>query len=71
MINFYYTNHSFSDVEKEYEETERRLLELSSELQRLNCEMQVHLQVRTLIHRSYVECIHRFLATSGTKVLLL
>lgn len=33
------------DVEKEYEETERRLMELSSELVSLNCEMMIHLQV--------------------------
>ncbi len=34
------------DIEKEFEENERRLMELSSELVTLNCEMQVHLQVR-------------------------
>ena len=33
------------DIEKEFEENERRLMELSSELFTLNCEMQVHLQV--------------------------
>lgn len=33
------------DVEKEYEETERRLMELSSQLVALNCEMMIHLQV--------------------------
>ena len=32
-------------MEKEYEETERRLMELSSELVSLNCEMMIHLQV--------------------------
>ena len=36
---------TFSDVEKEYEETERRLMELSSELVSLNCEMLIHLGV--------------------------
>lgn len=35
----------FPEVEKEYEDTERRLLELSSELVELNCEMMIHLQV--------------------------
>ncbi len=32
-------------MEKEYEETERRLMELSSQLVSLNCEMMIHLQV--------------------------
>ena len=32
-------------MEKEYEETERRLMELSSELVSLNCEMMIHLRV--------------------------
>ena len=36
---------SFPDVEKEYEDTERRLLALSDELIALNCEMNIHLQV--------------------------
>ena len=35
-------------MESEYEETERRLMQLSEELVRLNCEMSVHLQVRKL-----------------------
>ena len=34
----------FSDVEKEFEETERRLTELSAELVSLNCQMMIHLQ---------------------------
>ena len=37
--------YDFLDVEKELEETERRLMELSSDLVALNCEMQIHLQV--------------------------
>ncbi len=35
----------FTEVEKEYEETERRLMQLSEELVSLNCEMMIHLQV--------------------------
>jgi len=34
-----------SDVELEFEENERRLTELSSQLVALNCEMMIHLQV--------------------------
>ena len=36
----------FAEVEKEYEETERRLQQLSDELVSLNCEMMIHLQVK-------------------------
>ncbi len=36
-------------MEKEYEETERRLQQLSDELVALNCEMMVHLQVNNFI----------------------
>ena len=39
---------TFADIEKEFEDNERRLMELSSELVGLNCEMQVHLQVKKL-----------------------
>ena len=38
----------FADIEKEFEDNERRLMELSSELVGLNCEMQVHLQVKKI-----------------------
>ena len=33
------------DIEKEFEENERRLIELSTELVKLNCEMKIHLDV--------------------------
>ncbi len=36
---------TFSDVEIEFEDNERRLMELSSQLVSLNCEMMIHLQV--------------------------
>ena len=36
------------DVEKEYEETESRLMDLSTELVSLNCDMMIHMQVRII-----------------------
>ena len=47
---------SLPDIEKEFEENERRLMELSSELVALNCEMQVHLQVRRSNNSSTLGC---------------
>lgn len=42
-------NHVFrlivADIEKQFEDNERRLMELSSELVTLNCEMKIHLDV--------------------------
>ena len=32
-------------MEKEYEENERQLKNLSAELEKLNCEMQIHLDI--------------------------
>ena len=36
---------NLSDVEKELEDTERRLLALSQELVSMNCEMMLHLKI--------------------------
>ena len=39
------------DMEKEYEENQRQLDSLSSQLTQLNCKMQIHLMVKSYYHK--------------------
>ena len=45
MVPYFYFQTKLLDMEKEYEENERQLKNLSAELEKLNCEMQIHLEI--------------------------
>ena len=60
MVIAYFSN-IFSDIESEFESNERKLMSLSQELVKLNCEMKIHLKVIDEKSNYYRTC-----ATGGT-----